>query len=68
MEKIVINVDGMSCSHCENAIMKALGALEGVGGVKVDLKGKTVTVDYDPSKVTPDSMKSEIEDQGYDVR
>ncbi|MGI6279655.1 MAG: copper chaperone CopZ [Acutalibacteraceae bacterium] len=67
MEKAVLKVEGMSCSHCENAIKKAVGALDGVAAVTVDLAGKTVTVEYDPAKVTLEAIKNEIEDQGYDV-
>jgi len=67
MEKATLNVEGMSCSHCENAIMKAVGALGGVGSVMVDLEGKTVTVEYDAAKASLDSIKQEIEEQGYDV-
>jgi len=39
-ETITLIVDGMSCSHCENRVKKALGALNGVGSVAVDLKSK----------------------------
>jgi copper chaperone len=67
MEKITLKVEGISCSHCENAIKKALGALNGVGSVAVDLKKKTVTVGYESQKVTLADIKNEIEDQGYDV-
>lgn len=61
-----LNVEGMSCSHCENAVKKALTAISGISEVEVDLKNKTVTVTYDKS-VSVDKIKSEIEDQGYDV-
>lgn len=67
MENVIINVNGMSCSHCENAIKKAVGALGGVDKVTVSLEGKTVTVDFDASKVSLDNIKAEIEDQGYDA-
>jgi len=67
MEKAIINVEGMSCSHCENAVKKSVSALDGVNSVSVDLKGKTVTVEYESSKVSLDRIKAEIEDQGYDV-
>ena len=67
MEKATLNVEGMSCSHCENAIMKAVGALGGVGSVMVDLEGKAVTVEYDAAKASLDNIKQEIEEQGYDV-
>jgi len=63
-----LNVEGMSCSHCENAVKKSVGGLNGVKSVTVDLKGKKVTVEYDPDKVTIGIIKDTIEDQGYDVR
>lgn len=64
MDKTVLKVEGMSCSHCENAVKKAVGALDGVSSVSVNLKGKTVTVEYDSAKVSLDDIKNEIEDQG----
>lgn len=67
MDKVVLNVNGMSCSHCVNAVKKAVGALDGVSQVDIDLEGKTVTVDYNASKVTLDNIKFEIDDQGYEV-
>lgn len=67
-ETKVLNVEGMSCSHCENAVKKSVGALNGVDNVIVDLKGKKVTVEYDVDKVTVDIIKETIEDQGYDVK
>ncbi len=66
MEKSVLNVDGMSCQHCVKAVTQAVGALSGVSNVAVDLDAKTVTVEYDAT-LPLDKIKSEIEDQGYDV-
>lgn len=60
-------VEGMSCSHCENSVKKAVGALNGVDSVAVDLKSKKVTVEYDVERVSLDTIKDTIEDQGYDV-
>lgn len=67
MEKVILKVEGMSCEHCVKAVKSAVGALPGVDGVSVDLKAKTVTVEYDPAQCKPESIKTEIEDQGYDV-
>lgn len=64
----VLNVEGMSCQHCVNSINKAVGELKGVDKVSVDLKGKMVAVEYDPSQVGLDKVKEVIEDQGYVVR
>ena len=67
MEKQVINVEGMSCAHCVNAITKSVKALSGVNSVNVHLKEKTVTVEYDSKKISLDKIKEEIENQGYDI-
>lgn len=67
-ETKTLNVEGMSCSHCENAVKKSVGSLNGVNSVAVDLKEKKVTVDFDPEKVTVNTIKDTIEDQGYDVK
>ncbi|MDF9410008.1 cation transporter [Pelotomaculum isophthalicicum JI] len=46
-----LNVEGMSCSHCEHSVKKSVGALAGVDSVAVDLVGKKVTVEYDAERV-----------------
>lgn len=67
MEKIVLNVEGMSCEHCENAVKNAVNQLEGVKGVSVDLAAKTVSVEFESSKVNPTQIQDAIDDQGYEV-
>ncbi len=67
MDTVILKVEGMSCAHCVKAVTSAVSALPGVSGVTVDLGAKTVTVAYDASKSSPDSIKAKIEDQGYDV-
>jgi copper chaperone len=67
MQKTVLKVDGMSCEHCVRAIQKAVGALPGTGGASVDLKAKSVTVEYDSSQVSLEQIRLAIEDQGYDI-
>ncbi len=63
-----LNVEGMSCSHCENSVKKTVGALNGVSSVNVDLKLKKVTVEFDPQRVSVDTIRDTIEDQGYEVK
>jgi copper chaperone len=67
MEKTILNVEGMSCEHCVNAVTKAVGALPGVANVAVDLPGGTVAVEYDAAVNSLDDIKGEIDDQGFDV-
>lgn len=67
-EILTLNVEGMSCSHCENVVKKSVGALDGVHGVAVDLKGKKVTVELESEKIGLEAVKEAIEDQGYEVK
>lgn len=68
MEKVTINVQGMSCGHCVKAVEGSVGALDGVQSVKVDLKAATADVEYNVQQVSLDKIKETIEDQGYDVK
>ncbi|WP_066060613.1 copper chaperone CopZ [Neobacillus soli] len=68
MEKVTLNVEGMSCNHCVKAIEGSVGALNGISSVKVNLKASTVDVEFSPQKLSLDKIKEEIEEQGYDVK
>ena len=68
IENILLNVEGMSCNHCVEAVKKAVGALNGVKIVDVNLEGKKVRVEYDSERVSLDTIKGAIEDQGFDVK
>ncbi|WP_045519391.1 copper chaperone CopZ [Neobacillus niacini] len=67
MEKITLNVQGMSCGHCVKAIEGSVGELKGVSTVKVHLETSKVDVEYEANQVTLDTIKETIDDQGYDV-
>lgn len=67
MEKITLNVEGMSCYHCEKAVKNAVGELVGVTNVNVDLAQKTVMIEYDPGKANLENFKLAIEAEGYKV-
>ncbi|ETI67346.1 copper chaperone CopZ [Neobacillus vireti] len=68
MERVTLNVQGMSCDHCVKAVEGSVSALNGVGSVKVNLKAATVDVEYNQQKVSLDEIKETIDDQGYDVK
>ena len=68
MEKVTLNVEGMSCGHCVKAVEGSVGALNGVSSVKVDLENKKVDVEFNREEVTLDKIKETIDDQGYDVK
>lgn len=62
-EKIIVG--GMTCGHCVNAIQNALKE-KGIKGV-VDLKNKTVEVNYDETKTNIIQIKKIISENGYEV-
>lgn len=67
MDKTILNVDGMSCEHCVKAVKSAVGMLPGVSGVAVDLKARTVSVEYDPALSGINDIRNAIIDLGYDI-
>lgn len=68
MEKITLNVSGMSCGHCVKAVEGSVGELKGVQSVGVNLDSGQVDVTYNSEEVTLDTIKETIDDQGYDVQ
>lgn len=58
-------VEGMTCSGCERTVSRVIANLEGVSSSKADLASSTVTVEYDPSKVTIDNIKDAVNSVGY---
>ena len=58
-------VEGMTCPGCERTISKVVGNLEGVCSSECNLTSSTVTVEYDPSKVTIDKIKEAVNRLGY---
>ncbi len=61
-----LKVKGMSCQHCVMSVTKALGQLEGIKNVQVDLaKGE---VQFDNTKeVASGRIEKTIADAGYEV-
>jgi copper chaperone len=62
-----LQVKGMSCNHCVNAVTSALKELGGVNTVSVDLAAGRVTISYDETAVDLEKMKEAIAEAGYDV-
>lgn len=65
MEKTVLKVEGMSCSHCVQAVEGTLREIGAKG--EVDLESGTVQVEYDNARLSLQQIKDAIEEQGYTV-
>jgi len=66
MASTTLSVPEIHCGHCKSAIEGAVGPLDGVQSVEVDVDGRLVRVEHDDA-VTVRALVDVIEDQGYDV-
>jgi len=65
MEKAVLRVEGMACSHCEIAVQDAVRKLPGIGKVKANRRRKEAAVSYDASAVSVKQIEEAINATGY---
>jgi copper chaperone len=61
-----ISIEGMSCNHCVNHVNEALGELNGVSNVEVNLASKYAVIEAN-TDVKDEDIKFVIEDAGYEV-
>jgi copper chaperone len=61
-----IKIKGMSCQHCVMAVTKALGEIEGVRNVEVDL-GKAEASFEQTAPVSMETVKERVRKAGYEV-
>ena len=66
MERMRIDIEGMSCGHCVRSVERALGAVDGVQAFKVGV-GQAV-VELDGTRATPEQVAQAVADEGYAVR
>jgi copper chaperone len=66
MNKLELEIDGMSCSHCVAAVSEALSELPGVTVEQVRVGAAQVS--YQPDQVSPDQIVLAVEDAGYSAQ
>jgi len=66
-QPLTLNVTGMTCGGCENAVTRALSKVDGVQDAAASHRDGVVTVRYDPTKTNPDALKKKIAILGYEV-
>ncbi len=65
--KQTIPVVGMACASCSANIEKKLNSLPGISHAAVSLAGRSALVDFNPEKISLETMKKEINGIGYDL-
>ncbi len=64
VKKKVVQVDGMTCHHCEMTVEKALLELSGIKSAKASHENKTVEVQC-KNDLDVNQVKEKIEKAGY---
>lgn len=64
--KKIINIEGMSCSHCVRNVKNTLEELDGVTGATVDLEKKQAVLTL-AKDVEDNIIKEAIDEIGYEV-
>jgi Cu+-exporting ATPase len=67
-DKATLDLEGMSCAGCANAIESALNKAEGVTKATVNLAAEKAYVEYDPGVITRDGLVEVVRSAGYDVK
>lgn len=67
MTHATLNVEGMSCGHCEAAVEGELNGVSGVEYSSADFERGVVEVRYDEGRVTTEDLEAAVEEAGYSV-
>lgn len=57
-----LNIEGMTCDHCQSAVKSALESVQGVQGAEVDLQNEVATVE---GSADTDKLIAAVEEEGY---
>lgn len=61
-----IKIKGMSCNHCVMAVQKALGGIDGMKDIKIDLEKGEATFD-EAGPVDMNRVREAVKKAGYQV-
>jgi copper chaperone len=63
MKALSLQIEGMSCGHCLNAVNRALSALPGVTLQSIQI-GRA-SLHYDESVISSERIRDAVSDAGY---
>ena len=65
MKKVKFDIQGMTCSSCSSHVEKAVGKLEGIQNVNVNLLSNNMIVNYDETILDNEKIIQAVVDAGY---
>ncbi len=61
-----IRTPDITCGGCASSIKNALGKMEGIGQIEVDVDAKTVSIEHD-AQISREQIEAELDDIGFPV-
>ena len=65
MKKIVLSIDGMTCSACSSGLEKYLNKQDGIKNASVNLVMATANIMYDERKIDIDNLNEFVRKAGF---
>ena len=65
MKKIILSIDGMTCSACSNGLEKYLNKQKGITNASVNLVMKNATIEYDEKLLNIDDIERFVKEAGF---
>ena len=65
MNEVTLKVEGMTCTHCEMSVKKALKAVKGVKDVKVSHESGLAEIVVKEGKISSIQLIEAVEAEGY---
>lgn len=65
MKKVLLKIDGMTCSACSSGLEKYLNKQEGISLATVNLVMNNASVEYDDSKLSLEDVEKFVEKAGF---
>ena len=65
MKKVILAIDGMTCSACSNGLEKYLNKQDGVKQATVNLVMNTASIEYDEKKLKLEDLDKFVEKAGF---
>ena len=65
MKKIILSIDGMTCSACSNGLEKYLNKQNGIINAQVNLVMANATIDYDENILDQEKLEKYVKQAGF---
>lgn len=65
MKKVILAIDGMTCSACSNGLEKYLNKQDGIKQATVNLVMNTASIEYDDTKLKLEDLDKFVEKAGF---